>query len=269
MSDIALFVHSTGVGPFMWNRLLVDLPVGITPLTPTNRGYSPSDLLQRGTQVTVAEEVAHLKSQIPAGTTGVHLGGHSYGGLIALSLALDPEVPVRSLWLYEPVLFGALRAIVDELPPDAAEQVREYTQNPDRFLNATLGGTDPWLENFVDYWNHPGMWASMPEKAKDMARLVGWKMFQEVRMVFEEPQPFEAYRLQVPITLVRGEHTQPPAREMVHRLAEVNPHAQVDVLKGMGHMGLIGNPTGVLPSLAAHWARVLVKTDVPEKTVPF
>lgn len=72
-SDIALFIHSTGVGPFMWNKLLVDLPAGITPVTPTNLGYSLPNLVSRGTQVTVAEEAAHIKSQIPVGTTGVHL----------------------------------------------------------------------------------------------------------------------------------------------------------------------------------------------------
>jgi pimeloyl-ACP methyl ester carboxylesterase len=257
MSDIALFVHSTGVGPFMWNKLLVDLPAGVTPVTPTNRGYSLPDLVARGTKVTVAEEAAHIKAQIPAGTTGVHLGGHSYGGLVALTLALDPQVPMKSLWLYEPVMFGALRAIVDELPDDAAAQVREFTDAPDRFLDERTGGQDAWLENFVDYWNHPGMWASMPDKAKDMARLVGWKMFQEVRMVFEEPQPFEAYRFKVPLTLVKGEHTQPPAREMVRRLAAVNPQARVEVLEGLGHMGLVSNPAGVLPSLQRHWARAL------------
>ena len=257
MSEAALFIHSTGVGPFMWNKLLVNLPDGITALTPTNRGYSPDDLIPRGTKVTLAEEAAHIKAQIPAGTTGVHLGGHSYGALVALTLALDPEVPVKSLWLYEPVLFGALRPLVDELPEDAAQQVREFTEQPARFLDASTGGRDVWLENFIDYWNQPGMWAAMPDKAKDMARLVGWKMFQEVRMVFEEPQPFEAYRFKVPLTLVKGERTQPPAREMVRRLAAVNPKAQVDVLAGLGHMGLVGAPEAVQASLQAHWARVL------------
>jgi pimeloyl-ACP methyl ester carboxylesterase len=255
MSDIALFVHSTGVGPFMWKKLLVDLPAGVSPVTPTTGAYSRPDVGPRATKVTVDDEVAHIKSQIPAGATGVHLGGHSYGGLVALTLALDPEVPVKSLWLYEPVLFGALRPIVDELPADAAEQVREFTEKPDRFLDSETGGQDAWLENFVDYWNHPGMWASMPDKAKDMARLVGWKMFQEVRMVFEEPQAFEAYRLSVPLTLVKGARTQPPAREMVRRLAAVNPHAQVEVLDELGHMGLVGAPDAVRPSLRSHWAR--------------
>ena len=261
MSEVALFVHSTGVGPFMWTKLLADLPEGVQPLTPTNRGYSFMDMLPRGTPISLLDEVAHLKAQIPAGTTGVHLGGHSYGGLAALALAMDPEVPVRSIWLYEPVLFGSLKALLDadpaSVPEDAAEQVRALFGDPDALLNEETGGDDTWLERFVDYWNQPGMWASMPEKAKAMARMVGWKMFQEVRMVFEEPRPFDAYRFKVPLTLVKGEHTQPPAREMVRRLAAVNPHAQVEVLKGLGHMGLVGNPAGVLPSLQQHWARVL------------
>lgn len=257
MSDIALFIHSTGVGPFMWNKLLVDLPAGIAPLTPTNLGYSLADLVPRGTKVTVAEEVAHIKAQIPAGTTGVHLGGHSYGGLVALTLALDPQVPVKSIWLYEPVMFGALREVVDTLPADAAEQVRALFEDPDALLNEEAGGHDAWLEHFVDYWNQPGMWASMPDKAKDMARLVGWKMFQEVRMVSQEPQPFGHYRLSVPMTLVKGERTQPPAREMVRQLAAVNPQAQVEVLQGLGHMGLVGSPTSVLPTLQRHWARAV------------
>lgn len=254
MSDIALFVHSTGVGPFMWNKLLVDLPAGIAPLTPTNRGYSLPDLIPRGQVVSVADEVAHLKAQIPAGTTGVHLVGHSYGGLVALTLALDADVPLKSIWLYEPVLFGSLRPLVDTLPADAAQQVREFTEQPDRFLDASTGGQDAWLENFVDYWNQPGAWASMSDKAKAMARLVGWKMFQEVRMVFEEPQPFDAYQLRVPMTLVSGERTQPPAREMVRHLAAVNPHAQVVELQGQGHMGVVGAPDAVRPTLQAHWA---------------
>lgn len=256
MADVALFVHSTGVGPFMWNKLLVGLPEGIAPLTPTNRGYSPSDLLARGTPFSLQDEVAHLKAQIPEGTTGVHLGGHSYGGLVALSLAMDPAVPVRSLWLYEPVLFGSLNAEADTLQGEVAEQVRALFTDREFLLNEETGGNDAWLERFVDYWNFPGMWASMPDKAKLMARAVGWKMYHEVRMVSQEPEPFAHYRLSVPTTLVYGERTQPPAAEMVRRLAAINPHAEVTELKGQGHMAVVGAPDAVLPTLQAHWARV-------------
>jgi pimeloyl-ACP methyl ester carboxylesterase len=257
MSEIALFVHSTGTGPFMWKSLLADLPAGLTALTPVNRGYAPNDLLPRGTPFSLAEEVAHLKAQIPEGTTGLHLGGHSYGGLVALTLALDADLPVRSLWLYEPVLFAALRAEADHLPPDAAEHVARLYGDPDFLLNEETGGHELWLKAFVDYWNQPGMWESMTDKARAMAKLVGWKMFHEVRMVSTEAQPFEHYKLHVPITLVHGEHTPPPTRQMLLRLAQVNAQAVVETLPGLGHMGLLSAADQVAPSLARHWARVL------------
>ena len=50
---------------------------------------------------------------------------HSYGGFAALTLAMDASVPVRSLWLYEPVLFGSLHAkaaVAGALPADAARR---------------------------------------------------------------------------------------------------------------------------------------------------
>src|SRR5574343_2017339 len=125
MSEVALFIHSTATGPFMWRPLLADLPEGVTPLTPVNRGYAPGDALSVGQAFSVQDEVAHLKALIPPGTTGLHLGGHSYGGFVALTLARAFDLPVRSLWLYEPVLFGALRREPERLSPDAAAQAAD------------------------------------------------------------------------------------------------------------------------------------------------
>jgi len=165
-------------------------------------------------------------------------------------------LPVRSLWLYEPVLFGALRAEPERHSPEVAVQVADlYGTNS--MLDEAEGGSEGWLERFIDYWNHPGMWASMPEKARAMTRPVGWKMFREVCSVSTEPQSFAHYQLDLPVTLVHGERTTPPAQAMVSRLAEVNPQAVVDTLPGLGHMGLLGDPASVRASLQRHWARVI------------
>ncbi|MDE2592835.1 MAG: alpha/beta hydrolase [Burkholderiales bacterium] len=260
MSEVALFIHSTATGPFMWTPFMAGRPEGMGAIAPVNRGYSPQDLLPRGTPFSVDEEVKHLKAQIPAGTTGVHLVAHSYGGFAALTLAQDlaqvAEVPVRSLCLIEPVLFGSLRAEEHALSAELIDQMANLYGAPNYLLNEEIGGSEEWIERFVDYWNQPGMWALMPEKAKTMTRMVGWKMFQEVRMVSTEPKAFEHYRVDVPLTLVYGEHTTAPAKEMVRRLAEVNPHAHVEMLPGQGHMAVVGAQQAVLPALAGHWARM-------------
>lgn len=256
MSEIALFVHSTGTGPFMWKPFLADTPEYITALTPTNRGYSPTDLLARGTPFCLADEVAHLIAQIPEGTTGLHLVAHSYGGLVALALAQAVKLPVRSIWLYEPVLFAPLRAAQASLSPAVEADVALLFEDPRFLMDEATGGDAAWLERFVDYWNAPGTWASMTDKAKFMAQMVGWKMFQEVRMVATEAKAFEHYDLQVPLTLVHGEKTTAPAADMVRRLAQVNAHAHVEVLSGAGHMGVLQAPEAVRATLREHWSRL-------------
>lgn len=257
MAEIALFVHSTGTGPFMWTRLLTPRPEGLTPLTPSNRGYSLADMVPRGQPLSLADEVAHLRAQIPADTTALHLVGHSYGGLAALTLAMDKTLPLRSVWLYEPVLFGALRAEMPHLPDDAAADVQRLFDGAHSMLDDETGGLAPWLERFVDYWNQPGAWAAMSDKARQMAQLVGWKMYQEVRAVATTAEPFAHYRLTVPLTLVRGACSPAPTREMVQRLAAANPHAEVEVLPGLGHMSPLSAPDQVMPSLQRHWVRAM------------
>ena len=66
-----------------------------------------------------------------------------------------------------------------------------------------------------------------------------------------------SFNLNIPLTLVRGEHTTAPARAMVERLAEVNPQAAVETLPGIGHMGIVAAPQAVLPSLQRHWSAVM------------
>lgn len=254
MAELAVFIHSTGMGPFMWSRLIAAVPEGPPALAPANRGYPPNAPLPTGARSTVADEVAHLRALLPPDTTALHLCGHSYGGLVALELAR--LLPVRSLWLYEPVLFGSLEAVAATLPEGAAREVKMLFEGPANLLDEATGGSDGWLEHFIDYWNRPGAWAALPEKTRALTRQVGWKMFQEVRSVSREPRPFEDYRVDTPLTLVTGARSTASAREMVQRLAAVNPHAHVDTLPDAAHMAIVEAAHLVAPSLRAHWGRV-------------
>lgn len=255
MADLALFLHSTGTGPFMWKRLMSSVPAGMQALAPLNRGYAPNDLWARGTPFEIDMDVAHVKSQIPSDATGLHLVAHSYGGLLALQLALDANLPVKSVWLYEPVLFGSLRLIQDQLTGEAATEVSDLYEHQHFIGNDEQGGGDAWLERFIDYWSTPGTWAAMPNKIKDMSRALGWKMYCEVHAQAMMLRPLDDYHLAMPLTLVHGEHTRAPAREIVQRLAQINPHAQLQSLQGLGHMSVVTQADQVQPSLQGHWQR--------------
>lgn len=256
MPDTVLFIHSTAAGPFMWGPYQPTLPAGLRPVLPVNRGYARDDLFTLGQPFTVDDEATHLLSHVPADAEGVHIVAHSYGALAGLTLARQSGVKVRSMWLYEPVLFASLRREMDTLPADAAQEISILSGETGSLLDPSWAGTEAWIERFIDYWNGTGGWARVPEKAKAMTRLVAAKMFAEVQMVSRDPLPFADYAFaEVPMTLVRGEATTAAARTMLDRLAQVNPHAHVDVLPRAGHMGVLNSPQAV-ESLTAHWARV-------------
>jgi pimeloyl-ACP methyl ester carboxylesterase len=257
MQDAVVFLHSTGTGPFMWKRFLQAVPEGMQVVTPTNRGYAPDDLFARGQPFEIDMDLAHVKAQLPQGAAGLHLVAHSYGGLLALTLALDASLPVRSIWLYEPVLFGSMKLITDDMDPETAAQVQALYDTPDFIGNVSEGGDEAWLARFVDYWSQPGVWAAMPDKVKQLNRAVGWKMFQEVRSQALLFRPVSDYQYAVPMTLVHGGLSPRPAGEMVRQLARHNPQSHVHTLAELGHMAVVTQADAVLPAFQAHWDRLV------------
>ena len=63
-------------------------------------------------------------------------------------------------------------------------QARSFRYHPWFLTDLERGGSDDWLEMFVDYWNRPGSWRACPRRRKEETRALGWKMFQEVRSCF-------------------------------------------------------------------------------------
>lgn len=250
-----LFIHSTGTGPFMWDTIPDEVVPSSARLSPPNLGYPPLEPIARGTRVGVNEDVTHLLSQVPADATNLDVVAHSYGGMIALKATRALGARVRSLFLLEPVLFGAL-ARDEAVSSEASTQAREFQSHPWFLTDDEKGGTEPWLELFIDYWNRPGSWQRLPELMRHHNLSMGWKMFNEVRSVFFDAGHFDDYRFpSVPMTLLRGERSPVGSREMVAALARRNPHAQVVELPGTGHMAPLTHPQKVADALAAHLAR--------------
>lgn len=256
-----VFLHSTGTGPFMWGPIADLLPAGERVL-PLNLGYPPGPLLARGTNFQLADDVEHVLEQIPSGD--LHLVAHSYGGLVALEFAERLGSRVRSMLLVEPVLFGAL-AKDPTAEADAREEAATFAKHPWFLTDESRGGTEEWLELFVDYWNRPGSWKRLPEAMRALSLAAGWKMFQEVRAVFFDPKTFDERVLpSIPVTLVRGERSPAASRAMVSALARRAPHAVVAELLGTGHMSPLTHPAKVRDALRDHLASIARATDLTD-----
>ncbi len=235
---ISLFLHSTATMPAMWDGVPATVIGDTRKIAPTNLGYPPNPLLARGTTCSAHDDAAAivaLLDTLPA--DDVHIYSHSYGGTVALTMIGALGSRLKSLFLFEPVLFGALLndRSVDTGPLGVAEAIALRDSQP-WFLDDEHGGNEAWLELFIDYWNRPGTWLRMPPAQQAWTRQVAWKMYQEVKSVFTAMARFDQFDLHVPTTLVTGERSPKAAQAMVRGLAQVNPNARVVTLEGAGHM---------------------------------
>ena len=227
-----VLLHSSGLSSRQFGKLagrLVESDYRVVAVDLTGHGKSPA--LAEGTTMSWRDDVAEVIALIdePA-----YLVGHSYGGLVALHVAL--AAPVQGLVLYDPVAFG----ILDERDADVTPTLSSI----DLDGGATPETREAWLGAFVEYWSGKGAWQALREPARDEFRRVGWAVREGVRSLMTDTTKAQAYAALPPLALITGEHTPIAARRVVDRLAAVTG-ATVSVIAGAGHMGPLSHADAV------------------------
>lgn len=225
-------LHSSGSSSSQFRDLTARLARDHRVIAPDFLGHGRSPKTEASAK-SIFEQDAEQVAAIAAASGGAHLVGHSYGGAVALRVALSHPELVRSLVLYEPVVFGALatrgvdRSLWEEITQTGRTIMMETRMR--RPLAAA--------KRFVDYWSGNGSWMAlgtsrqsaialrMPAVADQFEAIFGW-------------QPLEALRrLQVPVLLMHGERTRRVTQAIVAQLAGHLPQVIQLRVRGAGHMG--------------------------------
>ncbi|MDO9020717.1 MAG: alpha/beta hydrolase [Deltaproteobacteria bacterium] len=244
-----VLLHSGGMSSRQWRSLAERLAVNHRVLAPDLLGSGknppwPGDL-PFGYELDVAA-VARVLDRVDG---AVHLVGHSYGGLVALTLARTQPRRVRSIALYDPVAFGVLRDPAD--PAGLADLARAEAQPV--FTDESRGGGEDWMEAFVDYWNGPGAWRALPATSREQFLRVGRKVFREVMSLMHDRTGAAAYAgLGAPTLLLSGERSPTAAQRVTEVLAGAMPAARREVIEGAGHMGPLTHGATVDALIARH-----------------
>ena len=236
MATPVLALHSGGFTSRQWRRLAADLAPTRRVLTPDLTGYAARPRWPVGVPFHLETDLALIGELL---VEPMHVVGHSYGGLLALQLALAHPDKVTSLALYEPVAFGALPTA----EADAAERLlpRYDPANP-----------EVWFEAFVDWWNGPGAWQTLAAPTKDAFRDVGWKLSEEVRTLMADRTGARYAGITQPTLLLGGGKTQPLELRVLDELRAMLPRATLRVFPALGHMGPIVDAAGVNAAIVEH-----------------
>nr|WP_255449928.1 MULTISPECIES: alpha/beta hydrolase [Myxococcaceae] len=243
-------VHSGGLSSRQWRRLGAELSADFEVLAPDLLGYGTAGAWPPGRPFHFHEDLALLEGLLEAGPA--HVVGHSYGGLLALQLALSRPDAVRSLALYEPVAFGILQPGPGATDEDAAA-LEALQRVPMRYAPDADGVDEAWLRGFVDWWNGAGAWDTMAPEVRASFRAVGWKLSQEVTTLVADRTDAARYaQVQVPTLLLGGGRTPATERRVLARLAAALPHATLQLFPELGHMGPVTHAAQVNAAIAAH-----------------
>jgi pimeloyl-ACP methyl ester carboxylesterase len=169
-----------------------------------------------------------------------HLVGHSYGGAVALKAALKHGARMRSLVLYEPVLFALLMQAAPE--SDAAREIVAVRDDTLKLPPAAAA------ERFVDYWMGRGTWAATPEARRPALAQAMKAVRPEWHSAFHEPAPLEAFgAIEAPVLLMTGTASTAAARAVAGLLARTLPRLTLEEIVGAGHMAPVTAPARINP----------------------
>jgi pimeloyl-ACP methyl ester carboxylesterase len=243
-TETVLLIHSGGFTSRQWRKLAELLAPEHRVVAPDLLGYGPSDPWPEGKPFHFRQDLDFLLSRIDA---PVHLVGHSYGGFLALQLALARPELVRSIAAYDPVAFGILDEIEDADARAGLTTVKQ-TWEPD-----ASGVDETWLAAFIEWWNGPGAWTRLPQETRAAFRSVGWKVFQEVITLAADRTTRTTYATIAAPTLILGGANSPlTERRVVEKLGASLPRARAEFLPDAGHMGPITHAPLVNAAIAEH-----------------
>ena len=246
-------LHSSASSPRQWSALAQTLGSAYRFAAPALIGYGSAPEWHYQRPLSLDDEAQRIEPLIQAEPHGVHLVGHSFGGAVALRLALRNPERVRSLALYEPVLFSLLNDEASDRPgpsPAMAEvnavriAIRRSLDSGRKAFAARL---------FVEYWSGPGAWDALDTRRREAITERMRKVDAEFDAVKCNQITLSEFRLiRVPVLLLQGEHTRRPARRIAELLASALPDVAREEVRGAGHMGPITHAAGVNARIGAY-----------------
>lgn len=241
-----LLLHSSGASHRQWRQLIAQTAQSWRILAPDLFGYGapPSSSATQPASILQAEMdlLGALLQQIEG---PVHVVGHSYGGAVALELALLHPARIAALAVYEPVLFALLRGSTEQ------EAWREIATVGQRTVDLVgIGDLREAAAAFLAYWVTPGAFEALPE-AQQVTLAAGMpKVAAEFNALLQRQDARPDFSvLTMPVLLMCGSDTTAAARGVSAELRRLLPGLDFRQVPGGRHMAPLQQPDLVNPLL--------------------
>jgi pimeloyl-ACP methyl ester carboxylesterase len=227
---VALLLHGSPGNARAWVRVGERLADRYRVIAPDLPGYgetTPQSTPGGHTVGYAAELVEALIHEV--GSPAV-VAGHSYGGVVALAVALRARVSVGALALFEPVAVPVLSMVGDTEAFAAAKTII------DSYVASAEGGDERAVQTMVDFWFGAGAFERMPAPVTAYLLRSTAANVEDVRATFRETYSADAFRaLSMPIVTVVGDRSPDITHRIARAIAAHAPRASVMMLAKADH----------------------------------
>lgn len=232
-----LLLHSSMSSHRQWQQLVANLRQDHCCIVPDLQGYGfPSSQILgdfAGRDYQMADEAAALVALLSdlEINQAISIVGHSFGGALALHLAMTNAFAIKELVLFEPVAFHLLKTKDQTQCSELLAEVQALAEQLPRLNHHDAARV------FIDYWQMDGYFANLPRRMQqNLAEQVA-KVTLDFQALIGEPLQLADYaRLNLPVLLLSGSDSRRSAQrisELLHFTIKGSELRQV----ATGHMG--------------------------------
>ena len=134
----------------------------------------------------------------------IHVVGHSFGGAVAMIVAMRKRVPIASLTVLEAPIPSLLRACGEDA------HYRSFRDMTEAYFAAWRGGDREAMRSMIDFYGGEGTWASWPDRVRAYAiettpvNLLDWGC------AYDHPlSPEMLSTIEVPVSVAVGAQSHP------------------------------------------------------------
>jgi pimeloyl-ACP methyl ester carboxylesterase len=193
----------------------------------------------------ISLEAEILEAVIRRASSPVHLVGHSFGGLVALAVALRNRVPLLSLGVIEAPAPELLRCMGEH------QHYRAFRKMTRAYFNKFHAGERAAIRSMIDFFGGAGTFAAWPQRVRSYAiETTAVNVLDWAGTYNFQPTSTDLANIEVPGLVLWGETSHPAIRRANELLGQCMTNASAGSIPTASHFMILTHADEVAEIIA-------------------